>query len=88
MCLEHVSQIKEALGIAGVHAKVNAWQCEADKKKGLHGSQIDLLIVRDDQITNVCETKYSGELQSIITEATNSHILILEMLTLLDRQFG
>ena len=59
VCLEHIPQIKAALGIAGVHAKVNAWQCEADKGKGLQGSQIDLLIVRDDQITNVCETKYS-----------------------------
>ena len=38
---------------------INAWKCEADKKKGLQGSQIDLLIVRDDQITNVCEAKYS-----------------------------
>ncbi len=26
---------------------------------GLQGSQIDLLIVRDDQITNVCEAKHS-----------------------------
>ncbi len=59
VCLEHVPQIKEALGIAGVHTMVNAWQCKADKKKGLQGSQIDLLIVRADQIINVCEIKYS-----------------------------
>ena len=59
VCLEHVPQIKSALGIAGVHTDVNTWQCKADKKKGLQGSQIDLLIVRDDQIINVCEMKYS-----------------------------
>ncbi len=59
LCLEHVPQIKAALGIAGVHADVNAWKCEADKKKGLQGSQIDLLIVRDDHIANICESKYS-----------------------------
>ena len=59
VCLEHVPQIKAALGIAGVHADVNAWKCDADKKKGLQGSQIDLLILRADQITNVCESKYS-----------------------------
>jgi hypothetical protein len=59
VCLEHVPQIKAALGISGVHTEVNAWKCKADKKKGLQGSQIDLLIVRDDQITNVCEAKYS-----------------------------
>ncbi len=59
VCLEHVSQIKTALGIAGVRTDVNAWQCKADNKKGLQGSQIDLLIVRDDQVINVCEMKYS-----------------------------
>ncbi len=59
VCLEHVPQIKAALGIAGVQTDVNAWQCKADKNKGLHGSQIDLLIVRGDQIINVCEMKYS-----------------------------
>ncbi|MBR1797599.1 MAG: AAA family ATPase [Clostridiales bacterium] len=59
VCLEHVPQIKKALGIAGVHTNVNVWQCQSDMKKGLQGSQIDLLIVRDDQIINVCEIKYS-----------------------------
>ena len=48
VCLEHIPQIKVALGIVGVHAKVNVWQCEADKEKVLQGSQIDLLIVRDE----------------------------------------
>ena len=59
VCLEHVPQIKVALGIAGVHTEVNAWNCKADKERGLQGSQIDLLIVRNDQIINVCEMKYS-----------------------------
>ena len=59
VCLEHVTQIKAALGISGVHTEVNAWQCKADSKKGLQGSQIDLLIVRKDQVINVCEMKYS-----------------------------
>lgn len=52
-------QIKAALGISGVHTNVNAWYCKADKEKGLKGSQIDLLIVRDDQVINICEIKYS-----------------------------
>lgn len=59
VCLEHVTQIKAALGISGVHTEVNAWKCKADSKKGLQGSQIDLLIVRKDQVINVCEMKYS-----------------------------
>ena len=59
VCLEHIVQIKKALGISGVQTDVNSWKCEADPEKGILGSQIDLLIVRKDQIINVCEMKYS-----------------------------
>ncbi len=59
VCLEHVPQIKKALGISGVYTEVNAWQCKANEKLGTKGAQIDLLIVRKDQIINLCEMKYS-----------------------------
>lgn len=59
VCLEHIAQIKNALGISGVQTDVNSWKCDANPEKGLQGSQIDLLIVRKDQIINVCEMKYS-----------------------------
>ena len=59
VCLEHILQIKRALGISGVFTEVNAWQCNPDPDQGIHGSQIDLLIVRKDQIINLCEMKYS-----------------------------
>lgn len=59
VCLQHVPQIKAALGIAGVSTQVNAWRCEKDDATGLHGSQIDLLIIRKDQIINLCEMKYT-----------------------------
>ena len=59
VCLEHTAQIKAALGISGVHTQINAWQCGRDDDKGIAGSQIDLLIVRKDQVINICEMKYS-----------------------------
>lgn len=59
VCLEHITQIKKALGIAGVYTEVNSWQCDKDDENGIQGSQIDLLIVRRDHIINVCEMKYS-----------------------------
>ena len=59
VCLEHIPQIKKALGISGVYTEVNSWQCSKDDEKGIQGSQIDLLIVRKDQIINLCEMKYS-----------------------------
>lgn len=59
VCLEHIPQIKMALGISGVYTDVNAWHCKQDLEQGIIGSQIDLLIVRKDQIINICEMKYS-----------------------------
>lgn len=61
VCLEHVSQIKAALGIAGVQTSVRAWSCKRDDESGIHGSQIDLLIDRRDQVINVCEMKYATD---------------------------
>lgn len=59
VCLEHVPQIKAALGIAGVHTETSSWACKADSERGIHGSQIDLLISRADNVINLCEMKYS-----------------------------
>lgn len=59
VCLQHVAQIKAALGISGVSTEVNAWRCAPDPDHGIHGSQVDLLIVRRDQVINLCEMKYS-----------------------------
>ena len=41
-------------------------------KKGIFGSQIDLLIVRDDQVINLCEMKYSGTAYTIKQEDDES----------------
>lgn len=59
VCLEHIAQVKAALGISGVYTEVNSWKCSRDEENGILGSQIDLLIVRRDQAINVCEMKYS-----------------------------
>ena len=59
VCLEHIAQIKAALGISGVQSQINSWQCARDTENGIYGSQIDLLIVRKDQVINLCEMKYS-----------------------------
>lgn len=53
VCLEHIPQIKEALGISGVESTEYSWKSK--KKKG--GAQIDLLIDRRDGVINLCEMK-------------------------------
>ncbi len=51
LCLHHIRQIKQKLGISGVQSDVCGWKGE--------GAQIDLLIDRRDQTINLCEMKFS-----------------------------
>lgn len=50
ICLKHISQIKRALGIEGIHAVNSSWITE--------GAQIDLVISRKDKWINLCEMKF------------------------------
>lgn len=61
VCLQHVSQLKQALGISGILSEACSWACKEDSSKGIYGSQIDLMIVRKDQVINLCEIKFSGK---------------------------
>ncbi len=67
VCLAHVDQLRKGLGISGILTQVNSWHCQSDPLRGIFGSQIDLLIVRKDQVINLCEMKYS-ETEYIVTE--------------------
>ena len=73
VCLLHVPQIKQKLGISGVYTEAHAWYGTADPEKGIHGSQIDLLIERRDQVINLCEMKYSDS-EYTITEKVDCSI--------------
>lgn len=59
VCLQHVYALKKALGISGVLSNVYSWRQKADEQKGIYGTQIDLLIDRNDQVVNLCEMKFS-----------------------------
>lgn len=63
LCLWHIPQIKEALGISGVSTRICSWIGEFDEEK----AQIDLLIDRRDNVVNVCEMKYSSD-EFVITK--------------------
>lgn len=55
ICMYHLPQIKQALGIGGVHATVSSWRSSTMDS----GAQIDLIIDRRDQVINLCEIKFS-----------------------------
>ena len=71
LCLHHIPQIKQKLGIAGVQSDICSWNVVAtDTHKG---AQIDLLIDRRDQVINLCEMKFSTG-QYAITKAYSAQM--------------
>ncbi len=65
VCLWHVDQIKQKLGISGVLTEVYSWHCKADKRLGRQGAQVDLVLDRRDGIIDLCEVKYSKDKYAI-----------------------
>jgi len=55
VCLCHLPQIKNALGISGVYSTTSSWRSATVK----NGAQIDLVIDRRDHVINLCEMKFS-----------------------------
>ena len=67
LCLWHIPQIKQALGISGILADVYSWRGKSNAPK-TGDAQIDMLIDRADRIINVCEMKFSNEEYSMSAE--------------------
>ncbi len=59
MCLDHIYQIKNKLGIGGVLTQHSIWYKKADEV--YDGVQIDLLIDRQDKVITICEMKFSSD---------------------------
>lgn len=60
VCLQHLSQIKQKLGILGVACDAYSWNYKPkDEEDAGSAFQIDLLIDRNDNMINLCEMKFS-----------------------------
>lgn len=57
VCLQHIDQIRKAMGISGMLTSVCSWSCRGDGEK--KGAQVDLVIDRRDRLVDLCEIKYS-----------------------------
>jgi hypothetical protein len=57
LILQHIREIKQALGISGIVSAACSWRSETSE----YGSQIDLVIDRKDGMINLCEIKFSQE---------------------------
>ena len=68
LCMAHIHQIKQKLGIAGVITETYTFRSAPQHgvlKNGTHqetaGAQIDLIIDRKDGVINLCECKFHGQ---------------------------
>ena len=66
VCWQHISQIKRALEIGGVRTSISAWNVLGVEQK--KGAQIDFLILRDDNIVNMCEMKFYSSFYTVDKE--------------------
>lgn len=60
ICMKHIDQIKNAIGIRSVYAEVSVWRYQP-KLASEQGTQIDLLIDRADRCINLCEMKFASD---------------------------
>ena len=58
ICLKHVAQIKNGLGISGIYTEQSIWR--SDGRTDEQGAQIDLLLDRADNAINLVEIKFSA----------------------------
>ena len=61
LCLLHLPQIRKKLGISGVLTSAFSWRGKFENM----GAQIDLVIDRNDNVVNLCETKFASGLYQI-----------------------
>ena len=59
ICLKHIAQIKKALGISGVYSMTSSFLQKGTEDS--EGTQIDLLIDRDDHVINLIEMKFYND---------------------------
>lgn len=59
VCLQHLPQIKQGLGISGMATESSSWRFTPQKDDPRKGAQIDLVIKRADKMIHLVEIKFS-----------------------------
>ena len=59
VCFNHILQIKKALGISGISSSESAWTKIGENERG---TQIDMIISRNDNVVNMCEIKFYSDI--------------------------
>lgn len=70
VCLNHINEIKKSLGISGVITKTSSWNYSGENGFG----QIDLIILRNDNVVNMCEIKFYSK-SYVVSESLYMKVL-------------
>jgi len=57
LCMLHIDKIKEAMQVGGVLSRETSYSFHSEGKN--RGGQMDLIIIRNDHVVNLCEMKFS-----------------------------
>lgn len=94
VCFQHIPQIKQAMGIAGIATQCYSWKTKGDALSS--GTQIDMVLDRRDNIINICEMKFSkgeytitkdyamslnNKVERFIESTKNKKTILLTMIT-------
>ena len=66
VCWQHIPQMLKALEIGGVKSTVSAWTVKGDDEHV--GAQIDLLIMRADNVVNLCKMKFASTPYTLVKD--------------------
>lgn len=61
VCMNHISQIRQALGLGRIAVEYYSWRSKNEKPR----AQVDMIIERADHLVNLCEIKFSHSEYSI-----------------------
>jgi len=70
LCIQHVDKIKEALGISGIYTEESSFIYKGNNQK--KGTQIDMLIDRNDQCINLCKMKFYNQKISLTAKTAEA----------------
>lgn len=79
LCFRHIWAIKEALGISGVSAEYSSWNLDGNADS--MGTQVDLLLKRKDNVTNLCEMKFYSDTFEVSKSFYRTMLTRLNLLT-------
>jgi hypothetical protein len=65
VCIKHINCILKSLEISNMAGEIGTWYHRVSTKSDNTGTQIDLVIDRNDNAINICEIKYSSNIFTI-----------------------